>query len=421
MSFRREAHTPYGGPNGGDGGRGGDVVVCAGASFESIDYFKGKGVFKAAPGKKGLSRNLNGRSGESLIMRVPEGTAIYKVIDGERRFTARLPRSGMKTVLAVGGAGGRGNTRFAAASNKVPLLAEAGEEGETAEAILALEKTCDVVLLGKPNSGKSTLLASITNAKPKIDVYPFTTIKPVSGLVADSIASLLVVEIPAIAQKMDSIPSVTSQFLLYIANAQCAVYLIAADDDDKNCLETLRTLVQNAKSVDDQATRKPSVVVLSKCDMLNEVEEESIVKSLRNCSQELFDENPAVMSVDANSEKGIASFIDEIKRLVALSNERNSNNLSTDWTTEVIIRPLEHTRAPADTLLPAVQRTDENTFVINHRKAVRISRASDLNNPEALAQFRRKLNDWGIITALEKTGLQPGDVVILGEKEFIWE
>ncbi len=265
MSFRREKFVPRGGPDGGDGGRGGDVVLVTDPSLTTLLDFRHRKEFRAERGDSGKGKNMIGKSGESCVITVPAGTVVTNVEDGT--VLADLIEENERVVVAAGGRGGRGNARFKSATNRTPLRVEKGREGETFRLKLTLKLIADVGLVGLPNAGKSTLLSAISRARPKIADYPFTTLHPNLGLVpVGDYQSIVVADIPGIIEGAHQGKGLGHRFLRHIERTRLLAFLI--DSTSEDAAEIYRTLCFEIGAFSGRLLKKPRLVVYTKSDLL---------------------------------------------------------------------------------------------------------------------------------------------------------
>lgn len=266
VSFRHEKFVPFGGPDGGDGGDGGDVIIKANRSSSSLKAYRRQRRFKAPNGKKGGSKNKHGRKGESLSLTVPVGTVVsYKSQIGSDSLIADLDQSGQSLVVARGGKGGRGNARFATSTNQAPQTAEAGTEGEEHSLILELKLIADVGVIGYPNVGKSTLLAAVSAAKPKIASYPFTTLEPVLGMVEVRRQGFVMAEIPGLIEGAHLGKGLGHDFLRHIVRTRLLIHLL--DGGSPSPAEDMTQVNTELSLFDSALAKKPQLVAVNKIDL----------------------------------------------------------------------------------------------------------------------------------------------------------
>src|SRR3954466_9643877 len=281
LHFRREKHVPRGGPDGGDGGLGGDVVLVADPDLRDLSSFRARQWFEARKGGAGGGSGKHGASGEDIALRVPVGRQVF---DGDEQLVADLAAPGARVVLASGGEGGRGNKRFATPTRQAPRFAETGMPGDEAEYELRLKLLADAALVGLPNAGKSSLLARISNAKPKVASYPFTTLQPVLGTVDSDERQLVVADVPGLIEGASEGVGLGHEFLAHLERARVLLHVIDSAEDDAD--ERWHTIDAELAAYGAGLDERPQVVVLNKIDLRPEspafgVEDERILRVLR--------------------------------------------------------------------------------------------------------------------------------------------
>jgi len=268
VGFRREKFIEFGGPDGGDGGRGGDVIVEAAANLNTLIDYRYRQHFKAGRGQHGMGRNRTGAAGRSIVLKVPVGT---EILDEDRETVlADLTRVGERVVLARGGAGGRGNAQFKSSTNQAPRYAEPGGPGEERLLWLRLKLIADVGLVGLPNAGKSTLLAAVSRARPKIADYPFTTLHPHLGVARLGEAELVIADIPGLIEGAHEGAGLGDRFLGHVERCRALVHLV--DGTLQDVAAAYRTVRAELAAYGAVLTEKPEIVALNKCDALDEAE-----------------------------------------------------------------------------------------------------------------------------------------------------
>ena len=276
-SFRREAHVPKGGPDGGDGGRGGDVVLVCNASLRDLQSFRHRRHYRAERGGHGEGALRHGRDGEELVVEVPPGTEA-RMPDGTRYD---LVRPGQRVVVARGGAGGRGNKQFATATRQAPRFAERGLPGDEAVLELQLKLLADVGLAGLPNAGKSSLLAALTRARPKVADYPFTTLEPVLGTVELDERQLVIADIPGLIEGASEGSGLGHDFLAHVERTRLLVHVLdLAPVDGSDPVANHETIERELAAHDPRLAALPRVLVLSKADLVTEAEAETEAEAL---------------------------------------------------------------------------------------------------------------------------------------------
>jgi GTP-binding protein len=319
LSFRREKYVPRGGPDGGDGGRGGDVVLVADPDLRDLGKFQAPRVYKAGSGSHGQGAGKHGADGVDVELRVPAGTQVFD--DGER-LIADLAVPDSRVVVARGGAGGRGNRRFATATRQAPRFAEVGMPGEQAELELRLKLLADAALVGLPNAGKSSLLRRISNAKPKVADYPFTTISPVLGTVdAPDGRQLTVADVPGLIEGASEGVGLGHEFLAHLERARLLVHVIDASEDDE--AERFATIDRELEAYGAGLDRLPQIVVLNKVDIAPEStfssDDPRVLRVVRTSAATgagidelkgaLFELCPAAPEPEASTEDGMVEFL----------------------------------------------------------------------------------------------------------------
>jgi GTP-binding protein len=319
LSFRREKYVPRGGPDGGDGGRGGDVILVADPDLRDLGKFQARRVYKAAAGAHGRGAGKHGADGQDVELRVPAGT---QVLDEEERLIADLAAPGARVVAARGGAGGRGNRQFATPTRQAPRFAEVGMAGEEAELELRLKLLADAALVGMPNAGKSSLLRRISNAKPKVADYPFTTLSPVLGTVdAPDGRQLTVADVPGLIEGASEGVGLGHEFLAHLERARLLVHVIDAAEGDPG--ERFATIDRELGAYGAGLDRLPQIVVLNKVDIAPEAafstDDPRVLRVVRTSAatgegiddlrRALFELCPAAPELEQPAEDGLVDFL----------------------------------------------------------------------------------------------------------------
>lgn len=268
VSFRREAYVEFGGPNGGDGGKGGDIIFEAVEGLNTLVDYRYSRHFKAKKGQHGMGSNMTGKGGDDMVLKVPVGTQIY---DEDQEFMiADLAKVGDRIVLCKGGEGGLGNTHFKSSTNRAPRRCTPGGEGEEMWIILRLKLLADAGLLGLPNAGKSTFLSAVSRAKPKVADYPFTTIHPQLGVVGYKSHEFVMADIPGLIEGASEGVGLGTRFLGHVE--RCGVLLHLVDGTQDDVVDAYETIMGELEQYDDNLFQKPQVLGLNKCDALLEEE-----------------------------------------------------------------------------------------------------------------------------------------------------
>jgi GTP-binding protein len=403
VSFRREAHVPKGGPDGGDGGRGGDVVLVCDDSLRDLQPFRRQAHFKAGRGGHGQGAQRHGADGATLEIAVPPGTEA--VLEDGTRFD--LVVAGQRATLARGGGGGRGNKRFAGPTRQTPRFGERGVPGEERWVALRLRLLADVGLVGLPNAGKSSLLARLTRARPKVAGYPFTTLEPVLGTLERDDRQLILADIPGLVEGASEGAGLGHDFLAHIERTRLLVHVLdLAPVDGSNPAENHRTIEHELAAHDPRLAGLPRVLALSKADL---VASEVARTHLEEWREKLEGEVPVVLTSSATGQ-GMDELASEVLRRVP----RGTQPVDAE---PAALAEHKVFRPAADRGF-RVERAGEGRFRVLGPGIDRLVGRYDLDNEEALAHLERRLRRIGVIDALEAHGFEPGDDVELAGIEF---
>jgi GTP-binding protein len=385
VSFRREAHVPRGGPDGGDGGAGGDVIVQADRNVASLLAFKDHPHRRAASGKHGGGRQKHGARGDDLMVAVPEGTTV-RSRTGE--VLADLVHHGDRFVAVRGGRGGRGNARFLSNSRRAPSFAEQGEYGEEQWMRLEVRLVADAALVGFPNAGKSTLIAAVSAAKPKIADYPFTTLEPHLGVVRFRDHEFVLADIPGLIEGAADGRGLGHQFLRHVERARVLILLLdLASVEGRSPEEQERILLDELGRYRPELLERPRLVVANKADVA------------------LAPPPANALAVSAVTRAGLDELLGRVGALVT---EARAEEPAVDGF--VVLRPAEEGFA--------VVRDDDGAWRVTGRNAERVVAMADLTNIEALEYVQHRLRRMGVERALARAGAREGDVVRVGPVEL---
>lgn len=401
VSFRREKYVPFGGPNGGNGGAGGDVVLVASNHLATLIDFKKRSHFRAGRGGHGGSNNKQGARGESLEIRVPVGTMVRDDESGE--LLADLIEDGQRVVVVQGGRGGRGNAAFATPTNQAPRLAENGEPGKGRWLRLELRLIADVGIVGMPNAGKSTLLATVSAARPKIADYPFTTLQPNLGVAEVDQRTMVLADIPGLIEGAHDGAGLGHAFLRHIQRTRVLIHLLDGLSPDP--VRDWRQVNEELRLYDVSLAEKPQVVAVNKMDV-PEVREQW--PALQSALKAAGVEEP--MAISAATGEGTRHLL----RRVATVLEETPPPVAEEAVP--VLRP--HLRA-ADQF--QVTRQADGSFRVSGERIERVAAMTPWGNREAVDRFQRILRASGIWQALEEAGVQPGDTVYIGNAELEWQ
>lgn len=405
IQFRREKFVPRGGPDGGDGGHGGNVLLQVDPHENTLSNFRHQRTFAAANGLRGKGKNQTGASGEDLIIGVPPGTMVFD--EGNGSFLGDLVENGQKLVVCKGGRGGRGNTRFKTSKNKAPRIAEKGEPPEEKTIRLELKLIADVGIIGVPNAGKSTLLSVISNAKPKIAPYPFTTLQPNLGVVdLDDEIQLIMADIPGLIEGAHRGEGLGHDFLKHIQRTRVLIHLLDGLSDEP--FLDLAQINSELALFDPALGDKPQLVVLNKID-LPEVEEKWEILKKRLNDKGYQD----VYSISAVTNQGIRPIL---YRAAQLLEETPEYEYRTD--TEADDMPVyTYTNDPQEYF---IYKTDRG-WRISGKALERAAAMTYWEHFQSIRRFHKILETMGVDRALRDAGVQTGDTVIIGDHELEWE
>jgi GTP-binding protein len=444
MSFRREAHVPRGGPDGGDGGRGGEVVVVCDDSLRDLQAYRRRTHYRAGRGGRGEGSLRHGADGEKLTLRVPPGTQILGA-DGEdgdlagRRW--ELLAAGQRASVARGGGGGKGNKRFATPTRQAPRFAERGLPGEEGWLELQLKLLADVGLVGLPNAGKSSLLARLTRATPKVASYPFTTLSPVLGVLEGEERQLIVADIPGLIEGASEGAGLGHDFLAHVERTRLLVHVLdmapeLSGDEDADVAANHATIERELAAHDQRLAQLPRIVVLSKSDL---VTAERAGQLLAEWQGRLGPEVPVLASSSATGE-GVRELASRLLRLIpALGSAAGEQGASGGLPGA----PVDRTAAAAHVsgaggdrvagneelaehmvFRPGarsgfeVERVGPRSFAVRGKGIERLLQRHDVENADAMAYLEGRLRRIGVLAALEGEGFQPGDEIEIAGTTF---
>jgi GTPase len=385
VAFRREGPEAFGGPNGGDGGKGGDVWIVADRNVSSLLAFKDHPHRRAGDGVHGKGKDMHGKTGQDFLVHVPEGTVCKDMYTGE--VLADLVNHGDRWLAARGGRGGRGNAKFLSNSRRAPSFAEQGEHGEERWLLLEIKLMADVALVGFPNAGKSTFISVISAAKPKVADYPFTTLEPHLGVVrVDGSTDFVVADIPGLIEGASEGKGLGHQFLRHIERARALCVLVdLAPVDDVPPEEQEAILLRELEAYQPELVRRPRITVGTKVDMAN------------------FEFDGLCMS--AITMDGVRPVVNRLAQLVSEARSEEPNKEAF-----IFLQP------EPDGVW--VERLGDGEFRVHGRNAERVVALNDVTTPDALGYIDHRLKKLGVAKALAKAGAREGDVVWIGGFSF---
>lgn len=401
VAFRREKYVPRGGPSGGDGGKGADVVLMVDSNLSTLMDFKYKVHYKGKRGEHGQGSNKFGRSAEDLVIKVPTGTVVRDAETGE--VLADLVEDGYRYVVAKGGRGGRGNARFASAVHRAPDFAEKGEPGEERWIILELKLLADVGLIGFPNAGKSTLLSRMTAARPKIADYPFTTLSPNLGVVETGLGkgnSFVLADIPGLIEGAHEGQGLGHEFLRHVERTRLLVHVLDLSGMERDPVEAFHAINDELVKYSEKLLKKPQIIAANKMDLPKARE------NLDKIKQSLNNEGNDIIPVSGATGEGIKQLIKRIGEM-----------LSKIPKTETVEQVKQYNVVEKE---PFKIDKDGDIYRISGKAVERLVAMTNLDNESAVKRLQLTFKRMGIDDALKEHGINPGDTVIIGDYEFYY-
>lgn len=432
VSFRREKFVPRGGPDGGDGGQGGSVILVADPEISTLRDLRYRRRYAAEHGHNGAGQKMHGRSGKNLVVRVPVGTQVrcWAGVKGEGtgnrepgtargmgepppggerdgeawELVADLDTAGASYVAAHGGMGGKGNARFASSTNQAPRIAERGQHGQEARLLLDLKLISDVGIIGLPSVGKSTLIAAVSAARPKIAAYPFTTLEPVLGVVDVGYDSFVMADIPGLIEGAHAGVGLGHDFLRHVERTRLLVHLLDGTREDP--LADMDTINQELVLFSEALARKPQIVAVNKIDV------PEARRRLPELRRQLEARGIARLELSAAAGEGTGELVRHVwAELTRLKQEAPAAAVAVPETP--VLRPEPRPRV-------AVARRN-GVFEVRGRRVEAMAEMLDLSQEEPRGEFYRRLQRLGVAAALRRAGAQPGDRVRFGDVEIAWE
>lgn len=406
VAFRREKYVPKGGPAGGDGGQGANVIFLVEEGLRTLMDFRYQRHFKAPKGENGMSKNQHGRGASDMIVKVPPGTVVKDEATGE--VIADLTEHGQQAVIAKGGRGGRGNSRFATPSNPAPELSEKGEPGQEKNIIMELKLLADVGLVGFPSVGKSTLLSVVSAAKPKIAEYHFTTIAPNLGMVeTEDNRTFVMADLPGLIEGAHEGVGLGHQFLRHIERTRVIVHVVDMSAlEGRDPYEDYVTINNELKEYNLRLTERPQVVVANKMDMPDS--EENLKKFMEQVGDDV-----KVFPASAISRQGLKELLYTVADLVESTPEFPLQEAEKDETINRVLYKHEDAGSKFE-----ITRESDGSFVISGDSLERLFKMTDFSREESIRRFARQMRAMGIDDALREKGAKNGDTVKIIEFEF---
>lgn len=402
VSMRREKFVPRGGPDGGDGGRGGSVVLMADTGSSTLDSFRFKKRFFAEAGKNGARQKKHGKDAPDMVLRVPVGTFVY-AIDGEKQLLADLDEPHKQVVVARGGRGGWGNSHFATATYQAPDYAQRGQPAEEKTLLLELKLLADVGLVGYPNVGKSTLLASISSARPKIADYPFTTLEPGLGVVDLGYRTFVAADIPGLIEGAHLGKGLGIDFLAHIERTKVLIHLVdGASADPELDLEKVNA---ELRLYEASLAEKPQIIAVNKVDLTD------VRDRVPEIKRKLEGKGSPVFFISAATKEGVKELLDKAAAVL----DEVAQAVPEAAPEVKVFRP--RPRGQGFT----IARDDEGVLVVSGAVTERLVAMADVENLESRRQLKRRLSRLGVTKALTRAGVKPGEQVRFGKAVMEWD
>lgn len=412
VAFRREKYVPDGGPAGGDGGHGGDVILVVDEGLRTLMDFRFHRHFKATPGENGMSKGMHGRGAEDTYVKVPPGTTVRDAETGA--LLGDLVTEGQTLVVARGGRGGRGNTRFASPRNPAPELAENGEPGQERKIELELKVLADVGLVGFPSVGKSTLLSVISSARPKIGAYHFTTLVPNLGMVTTSDGrSFAVADLPGLIEGASQGVGLGTQFLRHIERTRVILHVIDMSGmEGRDPYEDYLAINKELESHNLRLLERPQIIVANKMDMPQSEENlKNFKEKLQGKKTDEFADDIPIFPISAVSKKGLQALLNATADLLETTPEFPLYD-------EEIEEDVVHYGYQSDEPEFEITREPDATWVLSGDKIEKLFQMTNFAHDETVMRFARQLRGLGVDEALRARGAKDGDIVRIGNFEF---
>lgn len=409
VSFRRELFVPDGGPDGGDGGRGGDVIFVVEEGLNTLSEFRHRRKFSATDGEEGGKRKCHGKDGEDIILKVPEGTVIKDAESG--KVIADMSGNNKKVTVLKGGRGGIGNMHFATSTMQAPKYAKPGQPAQELEVMLELKVIADVGLVGFPNVGKSTFLSRVTNARPKIANYHFTTLTPNLGVVDLDGSGFVIADVPGLIEGAAEGVGLGHDFLRHIERTRCMIHIVdAASTEGRDPIEDIYAINKELASYNEEIASRPQVIAANKVDAIyDDGESENPIDRIR---AEFEPKGYKVFPISAVTGQGVKELLYYVKGL-----------LDTIEVKEVVFEQeyFPELEIGLDANLPfTVEKSteEENTYIVEGPRIEKMLGYTNLESEKGFAFFQRFLKETGILKQLEEAGIEEGDTVRMYGLQF---
>lgn len=404
VSFRKEIFVPAGGPDGGDGGRGGDLIFEVDQGLNTLTDFRFIRKYQAGDGQNGAKKRCHGKDGKDIIIKVPQGTVIKDKETG--KVIIDMSGANQREVILRGGYGGKGNQHYATSTMQVPMYAQPGKKAREMTVVLELKVIADVGLVGFPNVGKSTLLARVTNATPKIANYHFTTLTPNLGVVDMEGGGFVIADIPGLIEGASEGLGLGHEFLRHIERTKVIIHLVdAASTEGRDPIEDINKINSELVAYNPELVNRPQVIAANKVDVLNDEDEEIIIKKLKEAFEP---QGIPVFSISAVSGKGVKELLYHVKGMLA-----NLDQTPIIFEKEFFPEDYSNTK---DTF--TVTKDEDNVYVVEGTRIERMLGFTNLDSEKGFEFFQHFLKDNKILKELEDMGIEEGDTVRMYGHEF---
>ena len=414
ISFLREKSRPHGGPNGGDGGNGGDIYLCGDPSLNTLLHLKFNSTTYAPRGAHGKGKDQRGGDGEDVVIKVPVGTEVSVFFeDGGKEFLADITDTSM-TLVAEGGRGGWGNTRYVSPTNQEPVLAQRGERGDKIVLFLELKLLADVGLLARPNAGKSTLISRCSAARPRVGEYPFTTVEPVLGVVNIHGDPFVMMEVPGLLEGAHQGVGLGHEFLRHAERARLYVHLLDGLSEDP--VADWRMVNAELRQFNAALAEKPQIVAVNKLDVTEVRERQDALRAgLEKEMAEDTGSGPAkvvasVSFISAVSGEGVDAMLGRVVELLATLPKEQSDTAERSATQRLPHRPRRSWSV----------RRENGVYVVESEELERMVALADTRDHKVLLQVWREMSKRGMAQQMAESGIQPGDTIRIGRVEVEW-
>ncbi|MBQ9566750.1 MAG: GTPase ObgE [Lachnospiraceae bacterium] len=399
VSFRREKYVAAGGPDGGDGGKGGSVIFEVDKGLNTLQDYRYKRKYAAEPGEEGGAKRCHGKNGKDIVLKVPEGTVIFEA--SSHKVITDMSGDNMRFEILPGGKGGKGNWHYATSTMQIPQYAEPGGDARQLQVLLELKCIADVGLVGYPNVGKSTLLSRVTNAKPKIADYHFTTLEPNLGVVdLDDAAGFVIADIPGLIEGAAEGVGLGHDFLRHIERTKVLIHVVdAASIEGRDPIEDILSIDHELTAYDADMSRKPQIIAANKLDLLSEEERDEVLLKLRDRFE---NDSVKVFPISAATGEGLKDLLYHVSKVVQ-ENKESGAVFVQEYFPEYDVAASE----------PYTVSFDEknNEYILEGPRIEKMLGYTNLNSEKGFLFFQRFLKDNGILDELEALGIQDGDTV----------